>query len=81
MKYLLAIIFLLFVAVFIYFKFQDGRIVVNSEHSKVILLKGGYRTWTIQYSHGRQLRPDGTWKNLWHSPYFYYLDVRKLNLE
>jgi hypothetical protein len=62
----------------IWFFAGDGHISINSEHTKIYLLKGGYRSWTIQYSHGHQLQPDGTWKNLWKWPTFHHADIRIL---
>jgi len=51
---------------------------INGEHIKLIRLDGGYRSWTIEYSHGLQAKLDGGWKNLWHWPTFHHADARTL---
>ena len=75
MKYFMVGLFIVFV---IWFFVEDGHIIINSEHTKLYLLKGGYRSWTIQYSHGYQLQLDGTLKNLWKCPTFHHADIRVL---
>ena len=57
---------------------EQPRIRVSSEYVCFYLLRGGYRSWVVNYSWGHQLQPDGTWKNIWKSPTFYRTDIRKL---
>lgn len=55
---------------------QQPKVSVNSEFAKLMLLRGGYRSWTIYYSDGLVLNPDGTTTNLWRFPHFAHVDVR-----
>jgi hypothetical protein len=59
---------------------QHPKIAVNSEYAKLMLLRGGYRSWTIYWSDGLRLNPDGTTTNLWRWPTFAHADVRRLNI-
>jgi len=71
------LVFIVTTFVWTYFFKENGRISINSEYAKLYLLKGGYRSWTISYNHGRQFQLDGTWRNLWKWPTFHHVDVRK----
>ena len=55
------------------------KVVINKEHIKIILLRGGYRSWTMSYSDGLQFQPDGSLKSLWRRPRFHHVDMRKLD--
>jgi len=57
---------------------MDLRLHMNSQCIKLIRLDGGYRSWTIEYSHGLMPKTEGGWKNLWHWPTFHKADVRKI---
>ena len=51
------------------------RLSANTEWIKLYRTHGGYRSWTVSYSDGRQW--DGTrWINLWRMPRFHHADVR-----
>jgi hypothetical protein len=57
---------------------QRPKVSLNSQSATLMLLRGGYRSWSISYSEGLQSQPDGTWKNLWRRPRFHHCDVRRL---
>jgi len=71
---------LLVICVTAYILTQQPKISVNSECAKFMLLKGGYRSWTVYYSDGLLLNTDGTTTNLWRWPTFAYFDFRKIRI-
>lgn len=56
------------------------KLCINNQHIKIIKTKGGYRSWTIEYSHGLMQKADGKWKNLWHWPTYHHVDVRAISV-
>jgi hypothetical protein len=70
--------FVMFVLLFLvgYLSSQKPKISIDNECAKFMLLKGRYRSWSICYSDGLRLNPDGTTTNLWRWPTFHHVDVR-----
>jgi len=59
------------------FRKLDLRLIINSQHLKLIRLRGGYRSWTLEYSHGLTVK-DGKSVSLLHFPAFHHVDMRYL---
>ena len=75
------VLFLFLFALFILplqFHSQGYQIAINSEWAKVYNTEGGYRSWTISYSHGRTWNKNKEMINLWKWPSFHHCDVRPL---
>lgn len=61
---------------FAYVRSQQGSVILNEQHVRLVLLKKGYRCYGLDYSHGFQLQTNGKQKNLWHWPKWHHRDLR-----
>jgi len=68
-------ILLILLQITMYFFIEYGRIFIDNERAGIMLLRGGYRSYSIVYSNGL-LMSDPT-KNLWCLPRFNVCDIRK----
>ena len=60
-----------------YFYKVGYKLSINSEYIKVYNVQGGYRSWTMLYSHGCTIK-NNRMVNLWKWPSFHHVDVRRL---
>lgn len=74
-----------------YLASQKPKISVNRQHAKLMLLKGGYRAWTLTFCDGETII-DGRWQSVvittngvragyYRWPRYSHVDVRKMKLD
>lgn len=62
----------------IYFRVEQGRVWMDSGSCGVLFLRGGYRSWRVDWSYGKTISNDGHWHNVWHWPQYSHTDIRKI---
>jgi len=75
-KSLLILIVILFSVIIPVSYFLGYRGSINCEWIKIYNTHGGYRSWTVCYSHGQTWDAQGNRINLWKWPSFHHCDVR-----
>lgn len=51
------------------------KFIINREFIKLISLRRGYESWTISYSDGLRMLPDGSTQSLWRRPQFRHVKI------
>jgi hypothetical protein len=60
------------------FAYEKPKLSVDRCSARLMLLRGGYRSWGVDYCYGFQIRNDGSEKHFYHWPRFTHADVRQM---
>lgn len=56
---------------------EQGKVWINKQGAGICLVRGGYRSWLVDYSYGQEINPDGSLgKSYYHKPIFRHIDLR-----